>query len=93
MSISFNGKVYLTGSTDLLATRQELRYLKKFAKQKECDIVVLDKDYYAGETGKYRTLLAKNDAFTGNNRIFAKIFDFGTETPANTPSKELNIFG
>ncbi len=93
MSVSFNGKVYLTGSTDLLTTKQELKYLKKFAKNKECDVVVLDRDYYAGDTGRYETLLVKNDSFTGNNRVFAKIFDFGTETPANTRSQEIDIFG
>jgi hypothetical protein len=93
MSISFNGKVYLTGSTNLLTTKKELKYLKKFAKQKDCDVVVLDRDYYAGDTGRYHTLLVKNDPFTGDNRVFSKMFDFGTEMPANTRSQEINIFG
>ena len=93
MNVSFKGKVFLTGSTESFTTREEYKYLKKFAKKEDCDVVVLDRDYYADFTGKVQSILVKTDEITGENNFYAKVFDFKSSEPSNTETKEIDFFG
>ncbi|MBQ9245334.1 hypothetical protein IJ182_03600 [bacterium] len=76
MQVNFNGKVYLAGSTRLLSPNDEVKQLKQFAKKADCDVVVLNRDYYRNGAGTYNTLLVKSDLVTGANDIYSKTFNF-----------------
>ncbi len=91
MNVSFNGKVFLAGSTNHLSKRNEIEHLSKYAKRKDCDVIVLDRDYYCDNTGKYQTLVVKEDKATGINHFYSKIFDFKSSKPSNCIATELDF--
>ena len=93
MDVSFKGKVFLTGSSESFITRGEYKYLKNFAKKEDCDVVVLNRDYYSDNTGKLDAILVKTNEGTGQNHLFAKVFDFKNAQPSNTKTQEIDIFG
>lgn len=74
--ISFAGRVFLAGSTKCLTKKSEKKALQSYADKKECDVVVLDRDYYSDGTGKFSTLLVTVDKTTGNNEVKPYTFDF-----------------
>ena len=74
--ISFAGKVHLTGAVERLAKKPEIDQIKAFADKNNCDVVVLDRDYYADGEGKYETILVQEDDETGKNFFAQKTFDF-----------------
>ncbi len=91
MNVSFNGKVFLAGSTSYLSKKNEIEQLSKYAKRKDCDVLVLDRDYYCDNTGKYQTLVVKEDKTTGANHFYSKIFDFKSAKPSNSSVIELDF--
>ena len=74
--ITFAGKVYLTGSTERLAKKPEVEQMKAYADKNNCDVVVLDRDYYVDGTGKYETILVQEEDESGRNFYAQKTFDF-----------------
>ena len=74
--ISFSGKVYLCGSTKHLTKEKELKALNKYADRNDCDIVVLNRDYYSDGIGKFSTLIINEDSTTGVNTATPHFFDF-----------------
>ncbi len=74
--ISFKGDVFLSGSTKSLVKQSELKSMKRYAQFKDCDVVVLNRDYYSNGKGKCETILIKKDNVTGQNNLFTKVFDF-----------------
>ncbi len=74
-NINFTGSVFLAGSTKKLSPKKEVKRLQRYADKKDYDVVVYGRDYYAGGTGVYNTLLVKEDAHTGNNMFAKRTFD------------------
>ncbi len=91
MNISFNGKVFLSGSTKHLSKSAEVGYMRAYADKNGCDVIVLNRDYYMDDTGKYDTLIVKENETTGTNNIFTKIFDFKAKEPDKSQQKKLDI--
>ena len=74
--ISFAGNVYLCGSTQYLTKGKELKALNKYANKNDCDVVVLNRDYYSDGTGKFSTLIVNENSSTGINTATPHFFDF-----------------
>ena len=75
-NVSFKGNVYLTGHTNFNSKKSEVGVIKNYADSNECDVVVLNRDYYSNGTGVYETMVVKQDNITGNNLLYKKVFDF-----------------
>ena len=75
--INFMGKVHYVGSTEELSKNKpnERKKLQKYADKNDCDLVVLDRDYYSDGTGIYKTLEVKQCKTTGKNKGRKLIFD------------------
>ena len=76
--VSFMGNVYYLGNTDLMSKNKpnERNFMQEYADDKNCEVVVLDRDYYVDGTGKYKTLTAWVDKTTGQNVFYKALFDF-----------------
>ena len=74
--VSFTGKVFLTGAVANLSKPDEVARMQNFADKNNCDVVVLDRDYYADGAGKYETILVQEDDELGGNLFAQKTFDF-----------------
>ena len=65
--------------------------MKQIAKQEDCDIVVLNRDYYRNGAGTYNTLLVKADFVTCANDIYSKTFNFLKPEINKQPPKRFEI--
>ena len=74
--ISFSGKVYLTGGVTTVAKPEEVSRMQAYANKNNCDIVVMNRDYYIDGTGKYETILVQEDEDCGKNFFDQRVFDF-----------------
>ena len=88
-TINFKGHVYLTGSTKNLSPKNEISEMKTYADKNNCDVVVINRDYYNGNKGKYTTILVKENNTTGQNQIEKRIFDF--QYPQKSKSSKWTI--
>ena len=74
--LSFSGSVFLCGSTQRTTKNKELKALNKYADKNDCDIVVLNRDYYGGGSGKFSTLLVNEDGKSHINAMTPHFFEF-----------------
>ena len=74
--VSFTGKVFLAGNVNCLSKKNEVARMQEYADKNNCDVVVLDRDYYANGAGKYQTILVQEDDECGVNFFAEKTFDF-----------------
>ena len=90
-NINFNGSVFWAGNTRHQSSLRpnERAAIMEYALDNDCDVVVLDRDYYADDTGKYKTIAVKQREITGTNEFYAKVFDF--EHPENDKEEKINI--
>ena len=80
--INFMGRVFYAGSTKKRAEGHpnEKKELSKYARRNNCDVIVLDRDYYSGDKGKYQTIAVKESDYTGRNLFYKVDFDFQKDT-------------
>ena len=78
-NINFKGNVFYAGATKLISKGrpEEYKFMKRYADNNSCDVIILDRDYYRDNTGIYSTIVAKEEGNTGINKLYAKTFDFG----------------
>ena len=83
--INFSGRVHYVGNTKELSSnkKDERKKLQEYANKTNCDLVVLDRDYYSDGTGIYRTLKVTECKDTGRNMGQKLTFDFLRETAKN----------
>lgn len=75
-NVSFSGEVFQAGSVKHLSKPKEIKSIQNYANKKDCDVVILSRDYYAGNDGLYNTILVKTDKTTGQNMFAEETFDF-----------------
>jgi len=75
-NVSFSGKVLQAGSVAKLSRPSEINKIQKFSNRNNCDVVLIDRDYYIDGTGVYKSILVKEDKKTGKNTFAEKTFDF-----------------
>ena len=76
-NVSFNGKVHLVGRTATFNRDQEVKLLKKYAKDNDCDLVVLNNYHHDDGTGCYEVLKTSTNKREQVNEHVLSIFDFG----------------
>ncbi|MBR2068840.1 MAG: hypothetical protein IJ877_03665 [Candidatus Gastranaerophilales bacterium] len=90
-NINFNGSVFWAGNTSNrgVCKPDEKRAIAEYALDNNCDVIVLDRDYYADGSGKYTTIAVKQREITGTNEFYGKIFDF--LHPEREQERKINI--
>ena len=78
-NISFNGKVHLVGRTATFNRESEVKLLKKYAKDNDCDLVVLNNYHHDDGTGCYEVLKTSTNKREQVNEHVLSIFDFGKD--------------
>lgn len=78
-NISFNGKVHLVGRTAIFNRDSELKLLKKYAKDNDCDLVVLNNFHHEDGSGRYQVLKSKVNIREQENEHVLSVFDFGKD--------------
>ena len=91
MTICFNGKVLLGGSTKRLSLYREIKQIKQFAADNNCDVLVCNRDSNSSDKGIYHTVVVKESPCLGENYTFAKVFDFTQDNPNNSPYRKIDI--
>ncbi len=87
--LNFNGKVFWSGSTKTISNTNEKNAINRYAKINDCDVVILNYDYYITNKGMYNAIIVKEDDVTGLNRLYTKTFDF--QNPTDGDEKEFFI--
>ena len=75
-NVSFSGRLFLAGDIKHQAKKSEVKILRKYADEQDCDVVVLKRSYYSDGTGSYLTKIVHVDKDTGSNLVSDKKFDF-----------------
>jgi hypothetical protein len=91
MNVSFNGKVLLGGSTKRLSLFNEIKQLKQYAADNNCDILVCNRDISPDYPGRYHTIIVKEGPCMGQNFVFSKVFDFNSKNFKDGKSVKLDI--
>ena len=78
-NISFNGKVHLVGRTATFNRDSELKLLKKYAKDNDCDLVVLNNYHHEDGSGRYQVLKSTVNKREQENEHVLSVFDFGKD--------------
>jgi retron-type reverse transcriptase len=68
--------LYLLTSTNVWNITRIVVDIKAYADKNNCDVIVLDRDYYVDGSGKYETILVQEDDELGRNLFAQKTFDF-----------------
>ena len=78
-NISFNGKVHLVGRTSTFNRESEVKLLKKYAKDNDCDLVVLNNYHHKDGSGCYEVLKSTTNKREQVNEHVVSFFDFGKD--------------
>ena len=91
MLMNLRGNVFLAGSIKRLASYSAVRKMKKYASEKNCDVIVVNIDPYIDGMGKYQTIIVKEGPCMGQNNAWLKTIDFTKDNPFNEDAKKLDI--
>lgn len=74
--VSFNGQVHLVGAMQKFNDSSEIKEMRRYANDNDCDVVVLGKKENNDGTGCYDVLVSTTNAASGTNDTKKDIFDF-----------------
>lgn len=74
--VSFNGQVHLVGAMQQYSESSEIKEMRRYANDNDCDVVVLSKKENKDGTGCYDVMVSTTNKSSGTNDIKKDIFDF-----------------